>query len=347
MKVAILTVQVPFISGGAEIHAEELKSQLILRGCDSEIVALPFKWYPPETVLDQMMVARLVDLSEVNGEKIDRLITLKFPAYFAPHDNKVAWVLHQYRQAYELYGTPYSDLHQNDTGRVVAHEVRRWDLKFLPEHRALFANSRTVAERMRIYNGLSAEPLYHPPRNHDRIRCDGYGNFILAPGRIDAMKRQHLIVEAMASLPPHLTLVLIGSASGQYAKQLVRTIQRLQLDDRVILRGVVSEEEKLDLYARCLAVYYGPYDEDYGYVTLEAFFASKPIITHCDSGGPLEFVTTGETGYVVPADVTQLSDCLRLLADTPQRAVRMGRAANARLCSEQISWDYVIERLLS
>jgi glycosyltransferase involved in cell wall biosynthesis len=151
----------------------------------------------------------------------------------------------------------------------------------------------------------------------------------------------------MASLPPHLTLVLIGSASGQYAKQLVRTIQRLQLDDRVILRGVVSEEEKLDLYARCLAVYYGPYDEDYGYVTLEAFFASKPIITHCDSGGPLEFVTTGETGYVVPADVTQLSDCLRLLADTPQRAVRMGRAANARLCAEQISWDYVIERLLS
>ena len=95
MKVAIVTVQVPFTWGGAEILAEELRSALVAKGCEVDLIALPFKWNPPEFILDQMLAARLVDLSEVNGEKIDRIITLKFPAYFVPHDNKVAWILHQ------------------------------------------------------------------------------------------------------------------------------------------------------------------------------------------------------------------------------------------------------------
>jgi glycosyltransferase involved in cell wall biosynthesis len=347
MKVAVITVQVPFTSGGAEIHAQELKSALIARGCEAELIALPFKWYPPECILDQMLVARLVDLSEVNGEKIDRLITLKFPAYFAPHDNKVAWVLHQYRQAYELYGTPYSDLHLEHSGRALAREIHRWDCELLPQHRALFANSRRVAERMRKYNGLASEALYHPPRNHNRIRCEAYERYIIAPGRVEPLKRQHLMVLAMASLPRNVKLVLIGAASGDYAKQVIRTIREMELEDRVILRGVVSEDEKLDLYARCLAVYYGPYDEDYGYVTLEAFFASKPVITLSDSGGPLEFVTDGETGYVVPPDAERIAQSFRSLLDRPEVAVQIGRTAKASLSEKRLSWDYVIERLLS
>ena len=141
--------------------------------------------------------------------------------------------------------------------------------------------------------------------------------------------------------------MLVGAASGDYAKQVTRTIRELGLEDRVILRGLVSEDEKLDLYARCLAVYYGPYDEDYGYVTLEAFFASKPVLVLSDSGGPLEFVTDGETGYVVPPDADRIAQSLRSLLDRPELAVRMGQAAKASLSDKRLSWDYVIERLLS
>jgi glycosyltransferase involved in cell wall biosynthesis len=347
VKVAIVTVQVPFTWGGAEILAEELKSALIARGCEVDLIALPFKWNPPEFILDQMLAARLVDLSEVNGKKIDRLITLKFPAYFVPHDNKVGWILHQYRQAYELYGTEYSDLHLSEAGRALANEIRRWDLALLPEHRVVYTLSRTVASRMEKYNSVTSEPLYHPPRNSERFYCEAFDKFILAPGRIEPPKRQHLMIEAMTFLPRSLKLVLIGPGFGTYSQRLTRTIGELDLEDRVTMAGAVSEDEKLRLYARCLAVYNGPYEEDYGYVTLEAFFASKPVITLSDSGGPLEFVTDAETGYVIPANAESIAQCLRRLIERPELALRLGRAAKASLSEKNLSWDYVIERLLS
>ena len=43
---------------------------------------------------------------------------------------------------------------------------------------------------------------------------------------------------------------------------------------------------------------YPPYDEDFGYVTLEAFLSRKPVITATDSGGPNEFVVDGVNGFV-------------------------------------------------
>jgi glycosyltransferase involved in cell wall biosynthesis len=347
MKVGIATVQVPFIRGGAEIHAESLKAELVTRGIDADIISLPFKWYPPETLLDHMLAARLIDVTEVNGEKIERLITLKFPAYFAAHPNKVAWLLHQHRQAYDLYQTPYGDLCNSESGRVVASTIRRWDRAFLPEHRALFANSQRVAERLRAYNDLVAEPLYHPPRNFDRFRCEPPEDFILAPGRLDSLKRQHLAVEALASTPERLKLLLIGPHVASYREDLCGRVQALGLDRRVIFRGIVSEEEKLSLYARCLAVYYGVYDEDYGYVTLEACLAAKPLVTHIDSGGPLEFVINHESGCVVAPNPADIAAAFRMLLDYPSRAQQMGRAARALLDAKQITWAHVIERLLS
>ena len=48
----------------------------------------------------------------------------------------------------------------------------------------------------------------------------------------------------------------------------------------------ISDEEKLRLYANCLGVIYPPLDEDYGYITLEAMLAQKPVVTTRDAGGP-------------------------------------------------------------
>ena len=119
MRVAVVTVQVPFISGGAEFLADGLVTHLRRRGVEAELVTLPFKWYPPKSVLDAMLAARLTDLEEVDGHSIDRLITLKFPAYYVPHSNKVLWLLHQHRQAYDLYDSPYGDLKETAFGRDV------------------------------------------------------------------------------------------------------------------------------------------------------------------------------------------------------------------------------------
>jgi len=345
MRIAIATVQVPFISGGAEIHAASLQRELRARGHEAEIVSIPFKWYPPERLLDCMLMARLMDLTAVNGQPIDRVIALKYPAYYVEHPVKVCWVLHQHRQAYELFGTPFSDLH-DAVGRRVAEEIRRWDNALLPKVRAIYANSRTVSDRLKRFNAIDAEPLYHPPMNHALYRCESFDDFILAPGRFDAMKRQHLLIEALALTKAPVKAVLIGNSSGPYGDQVRASIRQHGLEERVKCLGIVEESTKLDLYARCLAVYNGVYEEDYGYITLEGFFASKPVVTHADSGGPLEFVRSGENGFVTAPDALELARVLDRLHEERGLAERMGTAGLATLHTLSISWDNVISKLM-
>ncbi|KOP22919.1 hypothetical protein AMR41_28985 [Hapalosiphon sp. MRB220] len=348
MKIAIFTVQVPFISGGAEIHAASLKDELCKRGYQADIVTIPFKWYPPEQILDCMFMARLVDLEEVNGEKIDLVITLKFPAYYVKHHNKVGWILHQHRQAYELYGTQYGDLHNSQEGRLITQEIRKWDNKILREYTKLFANSETVARRINDYNGISnVIPLYHPPKNSQRFYCGSFGDYIFYPSRLDQIKRQHLIIEAIAKMPEELKVVLAGSYDSNYGRLLLEKLSQQGLNDRVVILGPISEEEKVDLYAGCLAVYNGVYEEDYGYVTLEAFLSGKPVITHTDSGGPLEFVKHEINGYIIEPQPDAIRECLYFLAANKSLAKEMGVNAQKTIAEKNISWDYVIERLTS
>jgi glycosyltransferase involved in cell wall biosynthesis len=141
--------------------------------------------------------------------------------------------------------------------------------------------------------------------------------------------------------------VFIGASVKRYEDEVRRKVTDLGLHNRVVFRGLVSEEEKLALFARCLAVYYGAYDEDYGYITLEAFLAAKPVITHSDSGGPLEFVTDGQNGYVVPPEPADIGARFRAFLDKPLCAQAMGRAGRASLAAKGITWDHVIERLMS
>lgn len=347
MRVCILSVQVPFITGGAELHAEALKGELTARGCQAELVLIPFKWYPPAQLLQSMLMARLVDLEEVNGMKIDRVIAMKFPAYFAPHSNKVCWILHQHRQAYDLYGTPLSDLWGNEPGRAVAAEIKRWDDFFLPQSRAIYASSKTVAARLRRFNNIAAEPLYHPPYKAEHFTTGGWDNYVLYPGRFDLMKRQHLIFEAMVVVPDHISLVLCGDANSAYGAELLGRIRQSPYRGRIKVMGRVSEEEKVRLYANCLAVYNGVFDEDYGYVTLEAFYSSKPVITHSDSGGPLEFVIDGHNGYITEPDPNEIGNRIRRLAENRSLARELGANGRATVDTHNITWDNVIKRLLA
>ena len=164
MRILIATVRVPFVNGGAEIHADGLRRALVDAGHQAEIVKIPFKWYPPERMLDQMLACRLLDLSEAVGVPVDRLIALKFPAYLIPHPRKVIWMLHQHRQAYDLWQHPLNDLDKYANGADVRAAIQRADAELIPQARQVFANSQNVALRLRTYCGVDAHPLYHPPQ---------------------------------------------------------------------------------------------------------------------------------------------------------------------------------------
>jgi glycosyltransferase involved in cell wall biosynthesis len=254
----------------------------------------------------------------------------------------VAWVFHQYREAYELLGTELSPLGESSEDRGLIDTIRAMDKAALGECRALFANSKNVAGRLARYCGVQATPLYPPPQLLGRYRCDSYGGFLLAPGRLDRAKRPELALRALARTGSSVRLKLTGD--GPLRGDLERLAEELGVASRVDFLGVVSEEELLALYAACRAALYVPFDEDYGYVTIEAFLSSKPVVTASDSGGPLEFVADGVSGFVAAPEPEALADAIdRLFALPEPKLAGLGEEGRRRVAP--INWDAVVDRL--
>jgi len=346
-RVLIATTQVPFVRGGAELHAEGLLGALRAGGCEAEIASIPFKWYPPERILDAMLACRLCDLTEYHGTRIDLLIGLKFPAYLIPHPHKVLWILHQHRAAYDLWGHPLGDLHHYPTGGQVREAIAQADRKLIPEARAVYANSCNVARRLRRYCGIESQPLYHPPPHAERFYSAAAEDFLFCPSRLNRSKRQELVLEALA-LTRHPVVVGFAGAADEasYTEELQGMARSLEVEERVRWLGNISEAEKLSHYARARGVIYPPVDEDYGYISLEAMLSSKPLITCTDSGGPLEFVEPGVTGLVTDPTNVSLAEAMDRLWENRAEARRMGQAARERYAGMRISWETVIQTLL-
>lgn len=346
MKIAIATVQVPFIRGGAENLVEMLREELKKRGHQADIITIPFKWYPPSTLLDCMLMGRTMDLTEVNGEKIDRVIAMKFPAYYVKHNNKVLWLMHQHRQAYDLWGTKYGDLHNSPDGEFTRDMIQKHDKKYITEAKAIYTIAQNTSNRLLKYNGIKSEALYHPPLNYQKMYCNEYGNFIFYASRIDPMKRQRLLVEAARYTKTDVEFIIAGSGSKNELEFIGSIIKKYNLDNKVKMVGFISEQEKLDYYANCLGVYFGAYDEDYGYITLESFFSKKPVIVHTDSGGPLEFVVNDENGFIIEDDAKALAEKIDELYLDRNKTQKMGENGYDSLKDKHIDWDYVINKLL-
>lgn len=345
----MVSVQVPFVHGGAEVHAQNLIGALRKRGFETELITLPFKWYPPQSIIDTIAMTRMLDLTEANGVRIDRMIGLKFPAYLVPHPNKVLWILHQHRTAYELWDHPaFGDLIHFPDGKAVRNAIRYADNAFLPEAKAIFANSQNVSDRLYRFNRILAPPLYHPPGNADLFYTASPEDYFYFPSRITRLKRHDLVIAALARCQEPVRVVFSGSPeSTAYMSELETEVRRHGLEERVTWRGFVSDSEKLKLYAECLAVIYPPVDEDYGYITLEAMLAAKAVLTTSDAGGPLEFVVPGETGLVAEPDADALAAVMDSAWRNRNNTVAMGVSGRVHYAAMGISWDNVVDVLTS
>jgi glycosyltransferase involved in cell wall biosynthesis len=341
-RIAVCTAQVPFVSGGAEIHVESLVRELKARDYDVELVRLPFKWYPHEELIKGCLAWRLVDITASMGRPIDLAIATKFPSYVVRHPNKVVWLIHQYRAAYDLYGTQYSELTPNTEDENLRSIIRRIDQSTLGEAQRIFTNSRNTARRLARYNSLHGEPLYHPPKHDGRYHNAGYDDYIFAVSRLEALKRLDGLVRALVHTCAEVRCLIAGT--GPMRAELERLANKLGVSDRVEFLGYVDDEQLVQLYANCFAVYYAPFDEDYGYVTLEAFKSRKPVLTAPDSGGVLEFVDDAISGYVVTLDEpARMGERINQLYTDRRLAARLGEAGFEQVAG--ITWDYAIKRL--
>jgi glycosyltransferase involved in cell wall biosynthesis len=339
MRIAVCRPQVPFVYGGAELVADQLVDELRARCHEAELVAVPYKWYPGTRVLDQALVWRLLDLTEADGRPIDLVIATKFPSYGIRHPNKVVWLVHQFRQAYDYDRTDLGQFSETPEDRATRRAVERFDRATLGEARKIFTISGNVATRLERFTGLGAEVLPPPPQRLD-FHTDGYEDFVLSVNRLDRAKRIDLLIEA-AKAQPSLRVVIAGEGPDRgRLEQLAATG-----NGTVEFAGRVDAERLADLYARCRAVYYAPIDEDYGIVPYEAFLSEKPVVTTTDAGGPLEIVRDRETGLVVAPASAEIARALAFLAENVDDAKALGRAGRA--AAERVTWDACIDALLA
>lgn len=341
--ILVCETQVPFVRGGAELLVQQLVDQLRRRGFSTDKVSVPFQWHPKQEVLAHAAAWRLLNLSESNGQPVDLVIATKFPTYFVRHSRKVCWLVHQHRAVYELADTRFSDYAHDELDVALRRQVMALDEQMLAECAGCYTISQTVTDRLARFNGISAPPLYHPPLLAPRLEPGPYGSYVLSVARLEDNKRVDLTVQAMAQAPPGLSLVVVGE--GSQRRRIEQMAVTLGIGDRVQFAGAVSDDDLVTLYAGALAVAYVPFDEDYGLATLEGFLAARPVITATDSGGTLEFVTHDETGIVCDPSPEAIAAAIAQLDADRALAARLGDAGRA--VARQITWDAVIERLVS
>ncbi len=319
---------------------EGLCKALQKEGHEAQIVTLPFKFFPENEVLKSMECFLSQDFNSFNGYRVDMMIALQFPAFYAKHQNSSLWLMHQHRAVYELYREDKA----SDELKRLRKTILEYDNLILPTFKRKFAMSKNVANRALKFNNLKTTPIYHPPFNEDRFFCKDDLGYLFFPSRLEELKRQDLLIEAMRYVKTPIKAIIAGE--GGQRRRYEDLIERFNLKERVRLIGKISEEEKIALYARSLAVVFTPFDEDYGYVTLEAMLSKKPVLTCTDSGGVLEFVADKENGFICPPNPKSIAQKIDSLYENRDISKKMGERGFEIYKEKNISWRNVVKALI-
>lgn len=218
-------------------------------------------------------------------------------------------------------------IHFLDSYGLATQRVRR--------HAAI---SKTVALRQNYFpDNVDVSVLYPPPRLNE-FYC-GSDDYLFTVSRLDGPKRISLLIEAMRHVKANISLLI-----GGVGPELERLKSLAGDDQRIKFLGHLTNKEIIDHYAHSLAVLFVPYDEDYGYITIEAMKSKKPVITVTDAGGPNEFVINAETGFSVEPDASAIAESIDYLCAHREKARQMGINASKRVAS--INWETVVNGLI-
>jgi glycosyltransferase involved in cell wall biosynthesis len=343
-RILVVTSGALFVRGGHLVIAEETSAALRRAGYASEVLVTPQNRFGRQ--MSAYLSTWLTDVGETaDGQPVDQVITFRFPSYAVRHPRHVCWLNHRMREYYDLWerftrGMGRRLLYKERVRRRLFHSLDRWLLT--RNVTRLVAQSRTIQARLQRFGGIGSELLYPPPPERP-YRTDGHGDYVFAVSRLTALKRLGLLVEA-AALMKDRTLRIVIAGQGEEEAHLRERVATLGLQDRVQLVGAVSDDELLDHYARCRAVFFAPWNEDYGFVTLEAFRSGKPVLTSTDSGGPAELVRDGENGWVCAPTAAGIAERLEALARDRGLAERLGQRALADAAPH--TWERAVEELL-
>ena len=342
-RILVVTSGALFVRGGHLTIAEETAAALRRAGHLADVIVTPQNRFGRQ--LSAYLATWLTDVGETaDGQPVDQVISLRFPSYAVRHPRHVCWLNHRMREYYDLWdrlvrGLGRKGRLKEGVRRRMFHTLDRWLLTHNVTR--LVAQSRTIQARLQRFGGIRSELLYPPPPERP-YRTEGYGDYVFAVSRLHPLKRLDLLVEA-AALARDRSLSFKIAGEGEEEPRLRERIRALGLEGRVELLGAVTDAQLVDHYARCRAVYFAPWNEDYGFVTLEAFRSGKAVVTAADSGGPAELVRHGENGFVSAPTAEAVAAQIDALGDRGL-AERLGQAA--RRDAEAYRWERAVEELL-
>ncbi|MEW6456942.1 MAG: glycosyltransferase family 4 protein [Acidobacteriota bacterium] len=343
-RILVCTSHVPFVRGGHLVIAENLVQALKEHGFDSDLMLTPQNPFGKQ--ISAYLATYLTDVSEDGrGRKIDQLITLRFPSYVLRHKTNVVWLNHRMREYYDLWELFKKNLSTKNKIKEMLRRflIHRFDNFFLKKKvTKIFAQSKTVQSRLRKWGNIYSEVLY-PPAPKRKYRTETYENFIFTASRLYFLKRNDLLIESFSYLKNKEIKAYIAG-DGEERENLKNKIKQKKLENRVFLLGEISEEELLNYYSKSRAIFYAPYLEDFGFVTIEAFSSRKPVITTFDSGGPSEIVEDGENGFVVEPDPERIAEKIDYFAENRDEAERMG--GKGYKFSKENDWEKVVKKLV-
>lgn len=338
MTVAVVTSSPPGVEGGHLVIARAIVTALRDVGHDATLVTTPDFGFGE--LRRTYRAARYTDVS-----RFDQVISLRYPSFAVRHPRHVCWLNHTMREYYDLWprftaSISWRNRIKERVRRAILHQV---DARLLRHNvTRLVAQSKTIEQRLANDFGIRADVVYPPPPLRG-YRCDTYGDYVFSVSRLDPLKRVDLLIRALAELPArHVRAVIAGD--GPQSADLRELAARLNVADRVTFAGRVDDETMLAHFARCRAVSFTPFAEDYGFVTVEAFASAKAVITCRDSGGPAELVDDDGTGVICDPTPASIAIALARLADDRVLAERMGSAASHRAAT--LTWHDAIARLL-
>ncbi|HUU32653.1 MAG TPA: glycosyltransferase family 4 protein [Vicinamibacterales bacterium] len=344
MRVLVATSSPPFVDGGHLVIARELARACRASGHEAALVVTPQNRFGRQGAA--YLASWLTDVGvAADGGAVDHVISLRYPAFAVRHPRHTCWLNHTMREYYDLWPQFSASLSRKNrikegVRQRLIHAADRYCLTRGVQRR--FAISGTVQARLLRWGGIDAAVL-HPPAPARTYRCDGYGDYIFAVSRLTSLKRFDLLLDALAQpAAGHVKAVIAGD--GEARADLAAQCRRLGLESRVRFVGRLDDDALLGHLARCRAVAFVPFDEDYGFVTTEAFASGKAIVTCTDSGGPTELVTHEATGLLCAPTPAALADGLARLLDDRAGAERMGQAARSR--GAELTWPATVARLL-
>ncbi|HKT79270.1 MAG TPA: glycosyltransferase [Vicinamibacterales bacterium] len=276
---------------------------------------------------------------------VDCVISLRYPSYAVRHPAHACWLNHTMREYYDLwprFRATLSPLNAIKEGarRQMIRAADRWLLTHNVSRVA--AQSRTIQHRLKIELDVDADVIYPPPPQRP-YRCDEYGDFVFAVSRLVPLKRLDLLIRALAE-PPALQIAVVIGGDGEALHDLRRLAGELGVESRVTFAGRLTDDQLLAHLASCRAVCYPPFEEDYGFVTAEAFASRKAVVTCTDSGGPAELVRHNENGLVVDPTPAALAEAMARMMEDKSLAERMGSEAAAD--ASAMSWHDAVNGLL-